>query len=175
LLKYQKFSDDDIKKICKNIEIIIDTREKACKNVKEWCDHKNRCKYRVEKLDYGDYSFYLPAIPEYGINEPMHFAKHFVIEKKNSLDEISQNFTKERSRFKHEINMCPAKMIICINDEWTNLFQGNYKSKYNRTSFIASVMSFEHEYDINFRFVNEKEFPVFIYTQFYYYLRNLLK
>jgi ERCC4-type nuclease len=175
MIEYRKFTDIEIKKICKNICILIDSREKKCQNVKDWCSHKNRCEYKTIKLDNGDYSFMLKAMPEFGIIQDMYFDKKIVIERKNSLDEISQNFTKSRTRFEEEMATYSGKMIIVVEDKWDNLFLGNYKSKYNRISFIASVMAFEHRYGISFRFMSKEAFPIFIYGQFYYYLRSLLK
>lgn len=175
MLEYRKFTDDEIKKICKNIVILIDSREKKSQNVKDWCDYKNRYKYEVRKLDQGDYSFYLPAMPEFGITHDLYFDKKIVIEKKNSLDELSQNFTKHRARFEEELSMCPARMTIVVNDKWDNLFQQNYNAKYSHHSFIGSIMSFEHRYGVDFRFISTEGFPVFVCMQFYYYLREILK
>lgn len=174
MLKYRKFTDDEIRKICKNITILIDSREKST-SVKEWCDHKNRCKYKVQKLDQADYSFMLPSMPEFGIPHDLYFDREIAIERKNSLDEIATNFTKHRTRFEEELATYTGKMIIVIEDKWDNLFLGNYKSQYNRLSFIASVMAFEHRYYTSFRFMSKEAFPVFVYTQFYYYLRSILK
>lgn len=174
MLEYRKFTDDEIKKICKNIVILVDKREKST-YVKDWCAHKNRCKTEDFTLEQGDYSFKLPAMPEYGITTDLYFDRKIAIERKNSLDEISRNFTDGRSRFKEEFAMFPGKMTVIINDTWTNLFMGKYKSGYNRVSFIGSVQSFSHRYDISFQFMTVEEFPVFVYTHFYYYLRSILK
>jgi len=174
MIKYRKFTDDEIKKICGSIIILIDKREKST-HVKEWCDHKSRCKYKDITLSQGDYSFYLEAMPEYGIMSDLYFDKDIVVERKNSLDEISQNMTKNRARFEEELAMFNGKMTIAIADTWDNLFQGKYKAQYDRKSFIASIMSFEHRYDVAFKFVSDEAFPVYIYAYFYYFLRELLK
>lgn len=174
MLKYRKFSDDDIKKICKNITILIDKREKS-DLMEKWCSHKNRCNIEKITLSQGDYSFKLCAMPEYGINEDLYFDKEIVIERKNSLDEISQNFTKHRARFEEELAMFNGKMTVVITDTWDNLFMGKYQAKYDRVSFIASIQSFTHRYGITFEMMSEEAFPVFVYTYFYYYLRSILK
>lgn len=174
MFKYRKFSDDEIKQICKNIVILIDTREKTS-HIKEWLDYKNRCQYKTIKLDYGDYSFMVKAIPELGIIEDLYFDKSIVIEKKSSLDELSQNFTTNRARFEEELAMFKGKMVVVIEDTWDNLFTGNYQAKYNRKAYIGTLQAFEHRYNVPFKFMSSKAIPVFIYTYFYYYLRSLLK
>lgn len=175
MLANRNFSDDDIDKILKNMRILIDTREKSNQHLKDWLDYKNRCGHERITISNGDYSCMLKACPEYGINEDLYFHKEFVIERKNSLDELSQNFTKHRARFEHELGTFKGKMIIAVEDSWTNLFQGNYNSKYNRKSFIGTVMAFTHRYDVSFNFLKKEEIGVFVYTQCRYFLREKLK
>ena len=175
MLEYRKFTKEEIESICKNIVILIDTREKRAENVVQWCDYKNRYKYEFQKLDQGDYSFKVNAIPELGITNDLYFDKKVAVEKKNSLDELSQNFTTHRARFEEELSTHKGKLVVAINDSWDNLFQGNYKSQYNRRSFIGTMMSFWHRYDVPFIFVGEEALPVFISTYFHYYLKELLK
>jgi hypothetical protein len=174
MIQYRKFSDDEIKKICSNMIILIDSREKS-DYVLKWCSHKNRCETKVMKLDQGDYSFMVKAVPELGITEDLYFDRKIVIERKNSLDELSQNFTKNRSRFEEELAMFKGKMDIVISDSWDALFMGRYSSNYNRQAFIGTLQSFKHRYNVNFQFMSDEAFPVFVYTNFYYYLRSLLK
>lgn len=174
MFKYRKFTDDEIKQICKNMVILIDTREQQT-HIQEWLSHKDRCQFKKTKLDNGDFSFMLPAMPEYGLIEDMYFDKTIVIERKNSLDEISQNFTTNRARFEEELSTFKGKMVVLIEDSWDNLFLGKYTAKYNRQAFIGTLQAFEHRYGVTFKFMSNKASPVFIYTYFYYFLRSLLK
>jgi hypothetical protein len=174
MFKYRKFTDDEIKQICKNMVIICDTREKST-HIKEWLSYKNRCEFKDMKLDHADYSFMVKAIPELGILEDMYFDKIIAIERKNSLDELSQNFTKNRTRFEEELSMFKGKMVVIIEDSWDNLFTGTYSSEYNRQAFIGTLQSFEHRYGVSFKFMSEKAIPVYIFTFFYYFLRSTLK
>ncbi len=174
MLEYRRFTDKEIDLIIKSMVILIDRREKTS-HIKEWLSYKNRCEYLDVTLSNGDYSFMVKAIPELGITEDLYFDKEICIEKKSGLDEISQNFTKHRSRFEHELSTYKGKMVILIEDTWTNLFQGNYKANYNRKSFIGSVMAFYHRYNVPFHFQKKEEMGVFIYTYFRYYLREKLK
>ena len=175
MLNNRKFTDKEIDTILDNMIILVDTRERSNLHILDWCEYKNRVETKKMGLPNGDYSFMLKAIPELGIPNDMYFHKEFVIERKNSLDEISQNFTKNRARFEHELSSYKGKLIIAIEDSWTNLFQGNYKSDYGRRSFIGSVFAFEHRYDVSFRFLKKEEIAVFIYGEMRYFLREKLK
>lgn len=174
MLKYRKFSDDEIKKICSSIVILIDKREKSS-YMKNWCDHKNRCKYKDFTLTQGDYSFMLPMNEEFGIMHDMYFDKEIVVERKSGWAELSTNFTKNRTRFEEELAMFNGKMEILVADTWDILFQGLYGTQYDRRSFIASVFSFQHRYGVHFDCVSNEAFPVYVYGLFYYHLRSVLK
>lgn len=175
MINNRNFSDKEIDEILKNMVILVDSREKSNAHIVEWMEYKNRCEFERMALPNGDYSCKLKAMPEFGINNDVYFHREFVIERKNSLDEISQNFTKHRTRFEEELATKKGKMIIAIEDSWTNLFQGNYSAKYNRRSFIGSVMAFWNRYDVPFVFLKSEEIGVFIYTQMRYFLREKLK
>lgn len=175
MISNRNFSLEDIDNILKNMVILVDSREKSNKHILDWLDYKDRCEYQKITFSNGDYSCMLKACPEYGINEDIYFHKEFVIERKNSLDELSQNFTKNRARFEHELGTFNGRMIIAVEDTWSNLFQGNYSAKYNRKSFIGTTMAFTHRYGVSFNFLKKEEIGVYIYTQCRYYIREKLK
>lgn len=58
--------------------IIVDSREKKWKHIKEYFD-EHKIKYRVEKLDVGDYTFELNNYPNLDLDNK------FIIERKGSL------------------------------------------------------------------------------------------
>lgn len=175
MINNRKYTDVEIKKICNNIVVVCDSREKVNSHITDWMDYKNRCEYVTSKLDYGDYTFKVKAIPELDILHDLDFSSEIVVERKNSWDELSQNFLKNRARFCEELAMCQAKMIILIEDSWSNLFQGNYRSKYDNRAFIASLQTFEQRYNVTFKCFKKEEMATYMYTYFYYYLRERLK
>jgi len=174
MLKNRKFTDDEIKKICSSLVVLIDRREKTS-YMKDWCNHKSRCQYKEVTLSQGDYSFMLPANEEFGITHDLYFDREIVVEKKSGWDELSQNLTKNRSRFEEELAMFNGKMAILVLEPHDTLFMGTYTSKYDRKSFIASVMTFRHRYNVTFESVTSEAFPVWVYGYLYYYLRSVLK
>lgn len=175
MINNRKYTDEEIKLIMKNVVLIYDSREKSNSHILDWCSYKNRVEAIKDKLDYGDYTFKVRAIPELGIHHDLDFRNEMVYERKNSWSELSQNFTKGRDRFAKELAMCSAQMTIAVEDTWTNLYQGNYDTKYNRKSFIASVKTFEHRYGVTFKCFKKEEMGVEMYTGFIYYLRERLK
>ena len=63
-MKQYKFSVEEIKKLTKQMIVLIDTREKRNEHILSYFD-KQGITYRKEKLDFGDYTFLLP-LPQPG-------------------------------------------------------------------------------------------------------------
>jgi ERCC4-type nuclease len=144
------------------VEIIIDSREKSIKHITDVFDRMN-IKYKVQKLEVGDYCF--------SYNDEI---SKCIIERKNSLDELSQNFTTNRDRFKKEFerltenNKCH---LVIENNILDDVICGNYRSQIHRNSFLASLMSFEYRYDISTHFIS-KAYTAFYITKLFYYFER---
>ena len=118
MLNRRKYSDKELNKILskENIVILVDSREKANKHILDVFD-KEGIQYRVTALESGDYTFELRAIPELDIPHAMDFRQDVMIERKNSLDEISSNFTRGRERFNDEFGRAWAvKKYLLVED-----------------------------------------------------------
>ena len=74
------FTDKEIKAIKNNITILVDTREQKNQHILDFFDKKN-IKYRVHKLDYGDYSCMIPADTINGQVNDIYFDRDIVIER----------------------------------------------------------------------------------------------
>ena len=98
LTKY-RYTDTEIKELLQTIVIIVDTREQANEHILNYFDSKN-VQHISRKLEYGDYSAYLPRNEKYGIMRDIHF--DMSIERKNSVDELASTI-KERTRFENEL------------------------------------------------------------------------
>lgn len=59
-MKQYKFSVEEIKKLTKSMVILVDSREKKNTHILDYF-RKQKIAYQVEKLEYGDYSFMIPA------------------------------------------------------------------------------------------------------------------
>lgn len=164
------FTDKEISNILDDITIIIDTREKKNDHITDIFDEM-KVHYRPEKMDSGDYTFELPNYPELGLDGSI------VVERKNSLDEISQNFTKHRDRFQREFQRFEDESvhILIENATWKKLLKGSYRSKLPPKSFVASLITWSIRYDSNVWMVTKAESAVVIYNLIYYGLRERLK
>ena len=59
-MKPYKYRTEDIKKLIKQMIVLIDTREKKNSHILDYF-RKQKIAYQVEKLEYNDYSFMIPA------------------------------------------------------------------------------------------------------------------
>lgn len=166
--------DKDMKKVLENIIILVDSRERNFSHIKMYFK-QNKIPYEIKKLDFGDYSFKISKMESLDIEE-QSFEKEIAIERKNSLSEISGNFTRGRDRFKREFKRGGMSIRLMIeNDSYGDIKKHNYKSQINPNSLVASLHSFQEEFNSPFIFINKDSSGEYIYKTFYYYLRNKLK
>ncbi len=59
-MKQYKFSVEEIKKLTKSMVILVDSREKKNTHILDYF-RKQKISFQTEKLEYGDYSFMIPA------------------------------------------------------------------------------------------------------------------
>lgn len=165
-----------MEELISSITILVDTREQKNNHILEYFDKKN-IKYKKKALEYGDYSFMLPANEKLSIPRDLYFHNKICIERKASLEEISNNLTKERDRFEKELSLAPkTKVILLENASYEDVATGNYNTKYNKKSFWASLHSFWFKYDVPIFFMpNNKYSGLFIRGYFEYYLKNYLR
>lgn len=165
-------TDKQIGDILQSIVVIVDTREQKNQHILDWMD-AHKIKYVVEKLDHGDYSFY---VTKEGYE---HLSKRICIEKKNSLTEIAGNFTKGRERFHREFQRAKdsgTKFHLLIeNTTWKKVVNESYRSNFSAQSMIGSILTFSNDYDVPVWFVGKDESPMLIYNIIYYGLRSILK
>lgn len=176
ILSYYHYSDSEKKAILKSIGILIDTREKKNEHLIDFFD-AHKIPYEKRALDSGDYSFYVPANPELGIDKTMYFQNEIFVERKASLDELAGNFTRNRTRFEEEFSISPAKKryLIIENANYYDIVDGSYSSSYNNKSFVGSLHSFNMKYDVQVIFMPDNRYTgSYIVGLFKYFLKNLL-
>lgn len=169
------YTEKESKEILNNMVVLVDTRENANSHIIEFFT-KKKYKFKDKKLDYGDYSFMLPAIPELGIIKPLFFDNEIVIERKGSLNELSGNLTKDRDRFVSElIRKKDTKFSLMIeNGSWEMIEAGRYDTEYNPASFLATLNAFRARYGITIDFVRKEYAGKFIYSLLHYHLREVI-
>lgn len=160
-MKQKKLTDFD--KWLKTIEIQIDTREKEIDHITAVFDYLN-VKYKLTTLKAGDYTFNYNTIIDNGLGSSYEVPQesNIIIERKNSIDEITQNFTKHRDRFKREFEKLTAadkysvdKHLIIENNVLNDVFTENYRSDMHPNSLIMSILSFNYRYGVQFHFISK--------------------
>jgi len=145
----------------KNILVIVDTREKQIEHITKVFDKLN-IDYKFKALKAGDYTF---------VYRPVNLLSRIIIERKSGLDELSQNFTKYRDRFKKEFEKTKDdNMHMIIEDNSLNdIYKGHYRSDIHCNSFLASLLSFQFKYNLKIHFIESKYVAMHILRLFYYY------
>ena len=153
--------------------ILVDTREQENKHILDYFDKKSIA-YKQIKLDFGDYTLVLPKNEEYGIMHDMKL--DFAIERKHNLEELSGNFTNDRTRIEQELWRGRGKTFALVeNGSLDMIIKGDYNTKYNAKSFLATIFTFNHRYDTPFYFCDKANAGKLIYTILFYKLREELK
>jgi len=166
-----KLTDNEIAKILEDIVILVDTREQKNEHIMKYL-HDNEIPYEWEKQETADYTFRLPHYPQLNLD------RKFLVEKKNSLDEIAGNFTRDRDRFHREFQRVGADQtmhVVVENATWKKIMNGSYRSKLHPKSMVASMLSFSIRYNCPVWFVGVDESPMLIYNLLRYQLMERLK
>lgn len=176
MLSNYKYTDKEMEELISSMIILVDSREKVNNHILDYFDRK-KINYKKKALDYGDYSFMIPTNENLSIPRDLYFNNQIVIERKASLEEISNNLTKERDRFEKELCLAPkTKVVLIENADYSDIATGNYDTQYNKKSFWASIHSFWFKYNVPFFFMPNKEYSgLFIRGYFEYYLKNYFK
>lgn len=140
----------EIENCLDSMNILIDTREqpsdRAEKRYKTF-----GCPYRRQKLEYGDYAFnfVMPDGSElYDLSDSVNAP--VVIERKMSLEELSNNLTRNRGRFSREFERAgKASIYLLVEDgSWKHIITGRYKTKFNQYAYFAGLVAFMARYRI---------------------------
>ena len=176
MLEKFKYTEAELKKLVKSMVVIVDTREKKNDHIIDYFD-KHDIPYIKRALEFGDYSFYIPANEELSIPRDIYFENDVIVERKASLEELSGNFTTGRARIEKEFAGAKAKRkyLLIENATYGDLIDGNYNTDYNKKAFWATLHSFNQKYGIEFFFTSNKYSAIYILGIFQYYLKNLVK
>lgn len=172
-----KYTDTEEKELLDSVVILVDTREKVNDHIVEYFD-KYGIPYKKKALAHGDYSFFVPKNEALGILRDTYFDGEIILERKASLDELSNNLSNERDRFEKELSNAKAKTkyLLIENANYSDVVNGNYRTSYNKKSFLGSLHSFNHKYGLQIVFMPDNQFSApFIIGTFRYFLRNSLK
>src|SRR5690554_2679547 len=96
------FTEAEQRELLSSLVVLVDTREQQNGHITKYLD-KHRIEWKTKKLDYGDYSFFLPAAPQLGVARDLYFTREITIERKANLDELAGNLTHGRAAFEAEL------------------------------------------------------------------------
>ena len=197
MINQYNYTDKQINQILSEMIILIDTREQENQHIKNYFE-KKKINYRIEKLRTGDYSFAISKNAELNINAELSFDSIIAIERKATLEEISNNLTHERTAFENEmIRSTRLKQFYLLIETKTeieekqyfengikiiekkieelgrleDILYKKYKTDFNEKSFFSSLISFIIRYNIKLMQINKNNSGLLIY----YILRNYLK
>lgn len=176
-MKQYKYNLEDIKRIAKKMIVLVDSREKENNHILSYFD-KQGIAYKKEKLDYGDYSFLLPADATGQGN--IYFHNSIVIERKANLEELSGNLAQERERFEKELltaRNAKTKIYLMIEapEGYSGIAAHNYRTEFTPAAYMASLKTFEHRFDMNVQFISSEYAGYYVYSTFYYFCREALR
>ena len=178
-----RLTEKQLDEALKALTVQVDTREtkntKQIKHITDWFDAKG-IKYKKQKIDFGDFSAFIPKGTIKGIEQDIVFDRMIAIERKKSIDELAGNFSKkDNPRLKKEFAHLKAhgtKVFIFLEDALfdKHLRAHNYISQYEPQKLYARIKGFEAEYDTIIRPVKPEFMGSEIYHTLYYYVRNKL-
>lgn len=176
-MKQYKFSVEEIKRLTKQMIVLVDSREKQNGHILSYFD-KQGIAYRKEKLDFGDYTFLLPSAAT-GQSD-IFFHRDCVIERKASLEELSGNLTQERDRFEKEFlkagnDGCKVYMMIEDAGGYSSIISHRYNTQFSPAAYMASLKTFEMRFGANIQFIDSQYIGYAIASTFQYYARETLK
>lgn len=171
-----KFTTDEIKKLTKSMVVLTDSRERKNAHILDYFK-KQGISYQVSKLEYGDYSFMIPAS---AAGEDIYFHRDIVVERKASLEELSGNLTQERDRFEKEFLRAGndgAKVYLMVESSggYSDIIAHRYRTEFAPAAFMASLKTWESRFGCNVQFIAPEYAGYYITSTFQYFARENLK
>ena len=171
------YTDSEIKELLGSIRILVDTREQMNQHILEKLD-RSGVSHESKKLEFGDYSCYLPINLNLGIVKPVYFTNKITIERKANLEELSGNLTQNRAQFENEMLRAKGsgcQLVLMVEDgSWADIEAGNYNTQFNSKAFMGSLLSFQVKYGLQISFVNKNMAASFVLGNMYYWIRSVI-
>lgn len=156
--------------------ILIDSREKKNQHILEYLK-KQGIPYQITKLDFGDYSFMIPAS---AAGTALYFHQDICVERKATLEELSGNFAQKRQQFETEFlkaGNCGAKLYLMVEDPggYMSIIHHTYKTELSPIAYMASLKTWESRFGCHVQFIDRQYSGYFIVSTFQYFAREALK
>lgn len=144
--------------------ILVDSRERENAHITKEFD-KSGVEWRVQKLDYCDYSF---------IHKGISYETKCAIERKSGLNEISQNITKHSKRFIAEFERAKGCKVHLMIEEcsFDDLMAHNYRSKLSPKDFESRLKTWTNHFQITLHFIQKNQAAELILNTFQNFLKE---
>ncbi len=141
----------EISEALETFRIIIDNREqdtpKAIERYKSF-----GAPYERATLNYGDYCGQITVNFSDICDTGKTISAKCVIERKMSLDELAMCFTRQRDRFRREMERATQNgatvYLLIENGSYEAILNHRYRSKFNPSAFLASLMAWTVRYNL---------------------------
>ena len=172
-----------IDKLLKQMVILVDTAEQENSHIIKYFDDHN-IKWKKKSLEFGDYSCMLTKNEELNLPCDVTLENIVVVERKNSLTEISNNLKKGRTEFHNEfidtIRVgCKTIHLVIEKGSWQDIHNSNYYrpdgAYVDEKAFYNSLLSFSNRYNIKIDFVPKDLIGLHIVRIMQMQLKNILE
>lgn len=175
-MKQYKFSVDEIKRMTKSMVILADSREKKNTHILDYFS-KQGIVCRTAKLEYGDYSFMIPAA---AAGTDIYFHDSIVVERKASLEELSVNLAQKRQQFEMEFlragnDGCRVYLMVENPGGYSHIIAHRYRTEFAPSAYMASLKTWESRFGCNVQFISPEYAGYYIASTFQYFAREKLK
>lgn len=169
------YTDAESKALLKSLTMVVDTREQKNLHITKYFTDKG-IPYKVQKLDYGDYTALIPKNIEMGVMRDIYLSDSVNIERKANLDELAQNLTAGRTQIENEfLRSKGSKLYLMVEDAtWQDIQNKKYRSEYSPQAYMGTLRAFEARYDIRLNFSLSVNSGSFIYSVLFYHAREFL-
>ena len=174
MIEMYRYSEKEVKDILSTLTILVDTREQDNAHITDYLD-KKKIKYKSKKLDFADYSCFIPKNEQYGIVRDIYFTDMISIERKGSLEELSTNLTKERERIEGEFKRSKGRVHLMIEGAtYGDILRGNYNTDYKKHSFIATLRMWENRYGFGTMYIDRSDAGAWVAQTLAYFVKEYL-
>lgn len=160
----------------KSLTVVIDTREQVNHHIVEYLAKKD-IPMKIQKLNYGDYSWMIPMNEDLGITRDIYSKS--AVERKAHMDEITGNLQKDtRSAFQNELIRAagnPFTLLVEDNEAYMKMLKGDYRSNYNPLALLGTLNTFKARYGFEIVYIDKMLSGNWLYYHFYYQAKEYLK
>ena len=154
-----KIKKTNIDKLLKEIIVIYSTLEQQNQHILDYFD-KQKIQHKKTTMKTCDYSAMILKNDELGLPYDITLEPVILIERKNSLEELSSNIANGRETFRNEwirAKESGANLYLVVESgSFSDIDKHNYNARYNEKAFYNTLLSWQHDYNFKMHFVTKE-------------------